>query len=75
MAYLDFRARDEKAMMTLIFSDEKTGKVKSIVTGIRGVRHINAKEVAITEFSGQRRSIAFHQNEKLEVLHREVESH
>lgn len=55
---------------TLIFSDEETGKVRSIVTDIRGVRHINPREVAITELNGQRRSIAFHQNEKLEVIHR-----
>ena len=56
--------------LMLIFSDEETGKVKSTVTDIRGVRYINSKEVAITELSGQRRSIAFHQNEKLEVVHR-----
>jgi hypothetical protein len=60
-------------LFTLIFSDEETGKVRSTVTDIRGVRHINPKEVAITELSGQRRSIAFHQNEKLEVTRREVE--
>jgi hypothetical protein len=57
-------------MFTLIFSDEETGKVKSIVSDVRGVRHINSREVAITELSGQRRSIAFHQTEKLEVIHR-----
>jgi len=59
--------------LTLIFSDEETGKVRSTVTGIRGVRHINAREVAITELNGQRRIIAFHPNEKLEVIHREIE--
>jgi hypothetical protein len=57
---------------TIIFSDEETGKVRCIVTGIRGVRHINPREVAITELNGQRRNIAFNQNEKLEVIHREV---
>lgn len=58
-------------MFTLIFSDEETGRVKSIVTHVRGVRHINSREVAITEHNGQRRSIAFYENEKLEVIHRD----
>lgn len=58
---------------TLIFSDEETGRAKTIVTDVRGVRYINAKEVAITEHNGRRRTIAFHENEKLEVLHRTIE--
>lgn len=60
-------------MFHLVFSDEATGRVKTIVTDVRGVRYINSKEVAITEYNGQRRTIAFRENEKLEVLHRNVE--
>jgi hypothetical protein len=60
---------------TLIFSEEDTGRVKSMVTDVRGVRHINTKEVGIVDFNGQRRSIAFRENEKLEVLHRTIEMH
>jgi len=60
-------------MFDLIFSDQETGRVKSIVTHVTNVRHINSKEVAITELGGQRRSIAFHADEKLEIRHREAE--
>lgn len=62
----------EALMFQLIFSEEETGKVKSIVTEVRSIRHINSREVAFTVFSGQRRSVAFPENWKLEVLHREV---
>lgn len=59
-------------MFQLIFSDQETDRVKSIVTDVQNVRHINSREVAITELGGQRRSIAFHENEKLEVRHNDV---
>ena len=57
-------------IFTLVISDEETGRVKSIVTDVRNIRHINQREVAITEVNGFRRNIAFYENQKLEVLHR-----
>lgn len=60
-------------LFVLIFSDEETGKVKTTVTDVLGVNHIGPRKVSITELSGQRRSISFHENEKLEVTRREVE--
>lgn len=61
-------------MFTLVFSEEETGKIKSVVSPVRGVRHINDREVAFTEYDGQRRTIAFHEGWKLEVLRREVQT-
>ena len=57
---------------TLVFSDEETGRVKSTVTEVKNIRHINSREVAITDLIGGRRNIAFHENEKLEILHRDI---
>lgn len=57
-------------IFTLVFSDEETDRVKSTVTDVRNIRYINQNEVAITEVNGYRRTIAFHENEKLEVFHR-----
>lgn len=55
---------------TLVIYEEETNKLKSTVTNVENIRHVNTKEIAFTEHGGRRRSIAFYEDQRLEVLHR-----